>query len=103
MTSGETRIPDGPSVATTCTKVVLTKLAVGLKSTITDIRSAVAIYFMPYDPVVPLNVVESTPTIGKVKCVVVVPFRPNRRADPRVAGPVPTISENTSAVRVKYD
>ena len=75
MTSRETRIPaDCPSVATTCTKVVLIKLAVGLESTITDITSAVAIYFIPYDPVVPLYVVGSMPTIGKEKCVVMVPF-----------------------------
>ena len=81
--------------------MLLIKLAVGLKSTITDITSAVASYFITCDQVVPFNVVGSMPTIGKTKCAVVVQSSPNRRADPRVAGPVPTINENASAVGVK--
>ena len=80
--------------------MLLIKLAVGLESTITDITSAVANYFITCDPVVPFNVVGSMPTIGKIKCAAVVQSSPNRRADPRVAEPVPTINENASAVGV---
>ena len=80
--------------------MLLIKLAVGLESTITDIISAVANYFITYDPGVPFNVVGSMPTIGKIKCAAVIQSSPNRRADPHVAGPVPTIKGNASAVGV---